>query len=255
MEMQEYLASSEAELARLQSAIDDDLMGRLALLTSVQHGLDEAVFSSVYATAGWPMRVKQVAEDAESQLEDDRMKYQEQLRADTESFGEELEAWEGEIKALQGLGDIGETEANAAHVAELQARLDKGKERAQLYASREVLFGWETTEYPLLGDLNKALEPHNLLWTTASNFQRSYPVWMEGPFLELSPEQVESDVGAWWRLLYKLSKSLAGLEGPLKVVAYVKAKLDEFKVHLPLMQAMLNPGMRDRHWKLSLIHI
>ena len=249
MAMQEYLERNEDELRRLQSAIDDDLMGRLALLSTVRHGLDEEAFSRVYATAGWPTRVTRVAEDAENQLEDDRMKYQEQLRTDVETFQEELESWEAEVKALAKLGDIGETEANAAHVAELQARLDTGKERAQLYNSRETLFEWPVTEFPGLAELNKALEPHLHLWTTAMNFQRSYPVWMEGPFLELSPDQVESDVGTWWRLLYKLGKSLAGLDGPLKVVAYVKQKLDEFKGHLPLIQAMLNPGMRERHWK------
>jgi dynein heavy chain len=42
---------------------------------------------------------------------------------------------------------------------------------------------------------------------------------------------------------------LTGLPGPLKVVNYVKEKIDAFKAHLPLIQAMLNPGMRDRHWK------
>ena len=37
--------------------------------------------------------------------------------------------------------------------------------------------------------------------------------------LELQPEQVEKDVGDWWRALYKLGKALAGLDGPLRVVA------------------------------------
>lgn len=106
---------------------------------------------------------------------------------------------------------------------------------------------------PLAWQINehlKSLEPHLTLWTTALNFQRSFPTWMEGPFLELSPEQVELDVGNWWRTLYKLGKNLVGLDNPLKVVAHVKEKLDEFKSHLPLILAMLNPGMRERHWKM-----
>ena len=93
------------------------------------------------------------------------------------------------------------------------------------------------------------LEVHLNLWTTAANFQRAYPVWMDGPFLELSPEQVDNDVATWWRQLYKMGKALVGLEGPLQVVAHVKLKLEEFKAHLPLIHAMLNPGMRERHWR------
>ena len=72
---------------------------------------------------------------------------------------------------------------------------------------------------------------------------------MEGPLLNLSPEQVENDVGSWSRQLYKMQKALVGLEGPLKVVAHVKLKLDEFSQHIPLLQCILNPGMRERHWK------
>ena len=30
----------------------------------------------------------------------------------------------------------------------------------------------------------------------------------------------------------------------------VKEKIDAFKAHLPLIQAMLNPGMRGRHWEM-----
>ena len=118
-----------------------------------------------------------------------------------------------------------------------------------LYNSREELFGWDITEYPQLADLTKALEPHLTLWSTALNFQRSFPTWMEGPFNELSPEQIEADVGNWWRVLYKLGKNLVGLDNPLRVVAHVKERLDNFKSHLPLIQTMLNPGMRERHWK------
>ena len=47
-----------------------------------------------------------------------------------------------------------------------------------------------------IGDLNKALEPYNSLWNMAVNFHRAYPTWMEGPFMQLSPEEVEADVAA-----------------------------------------------------------
>ena len=67
--------------------------------------------------------------------------------------------------------------------------------------------------------------------------------------MQLSPEQVEADVGNWGRQLYKLAKGLTGLKGPLKVVEHIKEKLEDFKGNLPLITALLNPGMRDRHWK------
>ena len=67
-----------------------------------------------------------------------------------------------------------------------KAKLEQGRLRAAENNSREELFGWPTTEYPQLNELSTALEPYLNLWTTAVNFQRAYPVWMEGPLLNLS---------------------------------------------------------------------
>ena len=105
-----YLASCELELGRLQEAIDNDLMGRLELLAgdaltdeasrARAHGLTDDDFADVWLTAAWPLKVSEVAEQAEEKLEDDRMTFQDQLRRDQEAFAEELDAWEAEVKAL-----------------------------------------------------------------------------------------------------------------------------------------------------------
>ena len=248
IEMNAYLQSCEIEMEKLKNGLESDLEARLALLALVGQELPDECFTAVYTTLGWPGRVYKVADDATKKQEEDKNHFMEELRNDKERFGEELEEWEVEIKALSSLGDMAMVEENAGRVQALQAKIDDGKERGSLYNSREELFGFGVTEYPQLNELHKALEPYNSLWTTAINFQRAYPTWLEGPFMELSPEQVEADVGNWFRQLYKLGKSLAH-PGPQKVVAYVKEKIEEFKAHLPLISAMLNPGMRDRHWK------
>ena len=122
--MQTFLESCEGQLQALQAAIDHDLMGRLGLLSDVQHSLAE-VFSDVYATASWPVRLQQVTDDADAtqtltltltptlypypsplpltptpnqvsdeadrQLDADRMTFQQQLRDDQDALSAELE--------------------------------------------------------------------------------------------------------------------------------------------------------------------
>ena len=53
-----------AALQVLQGAVNQDLMDRLELLADVQHSLADEVFSDVYATAAWPVRLQQVSEQA-----------------------------------------------------------------------------------------------------------------------------------------------------------------------------------------------
>ena len=186
MEMTAYLQSCEIEMEKLRQGLETDLEARLTLLAKVNQELPDETFTAVYTTLGWPGRVYKVADDAQKKQEEDRNHFMEELRNDKERFGEELEEWEVEIKALSSMGDMAEVEENAAKVHALQAKIDDGKERANLYNSREELFGWPVTEYPQLADLHKSLEPCSL-WTTAIN--RRLPHLAQGPFMELSPDR------------------------------------------------------------------
>jgi hypothetical protein len=50
----------------------------------------------------------------------------------------------------------------------------------------------------------------------------------------------------WWRGSAKLLKQLTG--APLEVAETVRQQLLSFQQHLPLIAALRNPGLRDRHW-------
>ena len=90
---------------------------------------------------------------------------------------------------------------------------------------------------------------------------------MDGPMSGVDPDQVENDTGTFWRGLYKLEKVFNETPNPLKmaqkvqlkkcdVIIYsfvclsqVKSRVDEFKENLPLIGALFNPGLRERHWE------
>eukprot|EP00878_Enallax_costatus_P039361 GHUV01045007.1.p1 GENE.GHUV01045007.1~~GHUV01045007.1.p1 ORF type:complete len:113 (-),score=27.32 GHUV01045007.1:33-371(-) len=50
----------------------------------------------------------------------------------------------------------------------------------------------------------------------------------------------------WWRGSAKLLKQLSG--EPLQVAETVRQQLQDFQQHIPLIAALRNPGLRDRHW-------
>ena len=71
----------------------------------------------------------------------------------------------------------------------------------------------------------------------------------EGPFQDLNAEQVNEEVDSMFRIMYKLSRSFGDQPGPQRIANNVKSKIDKFKIHLPLLGVICNPGIRDRHWE------
>ena len=76
---------------------------------------------------------------------------------------------------------------------------------------------------------------------------RALPEWMDGPFTELDTNLVSSEIDKWARSTSKVMKQISG-EAPAQVAQRMKEKVAQFEAHLPLIVALRNPGLRDRHW-------
>ena len=50
---------------------------------------------------------------------------------------------------------------------------------------------------PCLRTLRASLQPYVDVWSAASDFSLSLPVWTDGPFMELDPTEVEQKSRAW----------------------------------------------------------
>jgi dynein heavy chain len=69
-----------------------------------------------------------------------------------------------------------------------------------------------------------------------------------GPFKALNAEDIDQEVSDMWRTMYKLTKTFNDQPGPRRIAESIKAKIDKFKLHLPVLHTICNPGIRDRHW-------
>ena len=66
-----------------------------------------------------------------------------------------------------------------------------------------------------------------------------------------------TQVSELWRTSYKLTKEFAHPEfrGPLRVASTVKARLENFKINMPLINALCTPGIKDRHWEAMSVKV
>ena len=55
-----------------------------------------------------------------------------------------------------------------------------------------------------------------------------------------------------WKNAYKLTKLFAhpDYRGPMRAAAKIKGKLEKFKIDMPLITTLCNPGIKDRHWDM-----
>jgi len=60
---------------------------------------------------------------------------------------------------------------------------------------------------------------------------------------------VEGDVGNYWRTLYKLEKGFSEMPSALKIVTTIKAQVEDFKEHIPIVQ--VRPSEKDLVLRLT----
>lgn len=248
-ELQEYYKSCLPKFQVLESEI-----GRCRSISEMLEGfcvsLPVEEFEQMWRTVAWPAECMDRMDLTKMEMEEDRRRFMESLRDDLDKFIFYLDNLLDRVQQLSSFGDLAIVEEVFEKVEGIGAEIQQARERARLYNSREKFFEWQETSYPQLQDLQKAYEPYRDLWTVAAQWTRSIPEWMEGQFTLLDPEKMEADVGQWWRILFKLSKAFSEkAPNPAKISAEVKEKVEDFKNYLPLVTALRNPGLRDRHWE------
>ena len=66
--------------------------------------------------------------------------------------------------------------------------------------------------------------------------------------LKLDPDEVDKAFTTAQRSAAKLVKSFKEVPGCLGIAKQVKDEMADFAQNVPVVQALRNPGMRDRHW-------
>ena len=162
---------------------------------------------------------------------------------------EDIKSLDVLVESFSSFADEARTEDYYLKIKEMQSKIKEYKDLVELYNSRETLFGLPTTQWSHINEITKAFEPYQQLWTCAYEFSHQYPSWHEGLFVHLDAEVVDQHCNTWSKTLSKLTKTLDTFDGPLTVCKSLLHKVEAFKPQLPLIQALRNPGLRDRHWK------
>jgi dynein heavy chain, axonemal len=208
---------------------------------------DEFELNSMLFT--WPQKLIPIFAEGESILSKSKQNNQDELKTRREKISVELDSYSKQLEEYHSFGDYSELTKYLKTAQKLQSKIDNITERILTFNKEEEMFGWEPTQFPVLNETSQALAPFLSLYSTSVEFQRCYHSWMTGSFLKLDPEVVENEVSNMWRSMFKLLSGFENDPAPLEICEITKDQLEKFKIHLPLISTMCNPGLRDRHWR------
>ncbi|XP_076154944.1 dynein axonemal heavy chain 3 [Alosa pseudoharengus] len=243
-----FKRASEVTVHTLQAEIDE-ASNRLAFLLdfATLPAEDLKLNSSVFH---WPEQIQCVFELSKGRMASRREQAEEHLQKRVQDFDQMLQSMCKEVDNFKKKDMMGyeEMKSNVEKLNELQSALNSAITELEDINTEEELLEKEQSQFPQLQAVMSAKQPFDQLWTTALNFQNNSDVWMKGSFQHLNAEQITEELGGMWRLMYKLTKSFSELPAPRRVADSFRIKMDKFKMHLPLLTTICNPGMKDRHW-------
>lgn len=246
-ELRKYIMEVSKEIRNLQQSFEK-VKGRIDMLNDFSYVMPDKDFSTFVSTFALPKKVFHTLNESQSKLEDAQKKFVQELTEDVESLKREITDYTSEIESFIDFSEMEKIPEYYARVVDMKNKISAAKEKAKLYNAREKMFAFPSTDFAELKNLEKDFKYADDLWTTAYLQSEFYPKWMSGKFKELSYNEVNNYVQAWLKTLSKLSRTIKH-QGPQTIAKELLEKVQDFKKHLPLIQALRNEGLRERHWK------
>ncbi|XP_025270954.1 dynein heavy chain 7, axonemal [Camponotus floridanus] len=196
----------------------------------------------------WYHKIPQIFEDNRIMVENKTQEYQDALKVRYQKFEEELDSYTKQVEEVQYWGDIDEVHRYQRKTQHLENRLIMAMDKIDKFNEEETSFGWEITQYPLRKRIADRLQPFKKLFDTICEFLNKYDKWINSTIGIYNPEDIDNDVGQYYRTIYKLEKAFQ--EPDVRdLAATVRERIENFKDRMPVVMTLGNPGMKSRHWE------
>ncbi|XP_066267393.1 dynein axonemal heavy chain 2-like isoform X1 [Branchiostoma lanceolatum] len=97
-----------------------------------------------------------------------------------------------------------------------------------------------------IAGLDKDLDFLEQVWELTKEWEGNWDEWKVGKFIELVTTDMEMTAGNLFKKLNRLSRELK--DKNWEIIDTSKARVDQFRRTMPLIQDLRNDAMRDRHW-------
>ena len=226
----------------------NDAKKHYQVLEEFRYPLGPDVMHNFWTAVGSPLSLERECEKVLSSLAKDRVRFESEMDDGKEKLYQKIADFTYSIETFSKHQDMSKHVEIFAEVKRVQSQLRDMQMKAAKINSREPMFGRSKSDFTAVAVLTKDFEPYSLLWSTTHEWLSSSDTWMNGDFNDLDPDYVETTVQNAVRSLNKCSKRFKDNQGCWEISQEIRRRVDAFRPHVPLIQALRNPGLRNRHW-------
>ncbi|XP_059505480.1 dynein axonemal heavy chain 1 [Stegostoma tigrinum] len=238
------------EMLKTNEEVTNKLLSDYDIFDEFYYNLSDSDFEAKWSAIAAPHLITARMEVIKTQHMEEEELFRKIQLSDQSTLQERLEGLEMVVAGFSANTDMNRAHEIANEVRRIHKQLVESQHLAQLYNSRERLFEMPVTSYERLYKMVKEFHPYRDLWTTTSDWLRWYDSWMNDPLTTIDAEQIEKNVIESYKTLHRCTKYFKDIPGLAEVAVKIRSMVESFKPYIPLIQALRNPGMRNRHWEM-----
>eukprot|EP00095_Tigriopus_kingsejongensis_P002576 maker-scaffold274_size229011-snap-gene-1.23 protein:Tk02576 transcript:maker-scaffold274_size229011-snap-gene-1.23-mRNA-1 annotation:"hypothetical protein LOTGIDRAFT_210054" len=253
VELQRYLKLSMSEsLPELMSRINVATQRVLFLLDCTLLPTEDIQLNT--RVFQWPKDMASVFELAKTRTGHRRDQVEEDLRLRIDKFEIVLQKLSQDLEVFMKKDPpvltMDEMKLSVSTIDKLEVRAKDTLESLLWINKEETFLDWDPSKYAMLDKIQMLVKVFCSLWHVALDFHEKYERWYNGPLRGLVSADIQEQVQSMYESASNLSRTLGEYPAARRIAEAIKSKIEKFRVHLPILHTLCNPGLRDRHWLL-----
>ncbi|KZC03876.1 Dynein heavy chain 1, axonemal [Dufourea novaeangliae] len=248
-EIRDWMETIPLRVQNLEERMDK-LKLDFDVLDNFWWNLSDQDFEAKWEAIGSPLQIQlQIEETIEWHIEEQEKFYRIQVQ-DEVFLLEKIDTLVGNVQNISLQSDMNRIHETALDVKRVWKTMTECRETGLLLNERQKLFGMKVVPFEHLQKLIRDFEPYRSLWVTASDWLKWYDIWMDNPLVNIDGSQVDSLVMDMYRIMTRAARTFQEHPKVQAIATSIRDQIDEFKPYIGLIQALRNPGMKDRHFEL-----
>ncbi|KAK9823491.1 hypothetical protein WJX72_003121 [[Myrmecia] bisecta] len=184
-------------------------------------------------------------DEVEATKDEQVQKFGLELDAGSEAIKVAVKEICNELHAELVLSEATEADSAISYLQDLATRMAAQRAEADRIALHQRMFKVAETQNADLLQASEELDLRLQLWIANKEWEDVAEAWDATPFTLLNMTELEETLTTYHKLVQKLERNLP----PNKVVMLLRDKLDTRRGALPVLQALHNSALKERHWR------